>query len=64
MKTLGPYRGYLGTVEESLEDGCYWGKLLEVDALVTYEDSQLDELPFEFERAVDEYLKLKGRTTE
>lgn len=55
MDTL-EHRGMRGSVEHSAEDGCLFGRLLEVAALVNYEGKNLAELTAAFQEAVDEYL--------
>ncbi len=50
------YKGFNGTIEFSEEDGCYFGKVLNVDGLVLYEGSNIDELRQDFQNAVDDYM--------
>jgi predicted HicB family RNase H-like nuclease len=51
------YKGYLGSVEVSVEDGVLHGKLLFVNDLVTYQATDVPGLQREFEAAVDDYLE-------
>ena len=51
------YKGYLGSVEVSLEDNCLHGRLLHVRDVVSYEASNVDRLRNAFEEAVDDYLE-------
>lgn len=49
-------KGYTGTCEISLEDGCLFGRVLHIADLITYEGENVAELKMEFEKAVAEYL--------
>ncbi len=51
------YKGYLGSVEVSLEDKCLHGKLLHVRDVVSYEGDTVEELRCAFQGAVDDYLE-------
>lgn len=55
---LFKYKGYLGTIEFDIEDGCLMGQILHINDLVTYEAQTLPELKKEFENSVDDYLEL------
>ncbi len=55
MKPL-QYKGYLGSVECSFEDGCLFGKILHINDLVTYEAQTVPELEAEFKESVDDYI--------
>ncbi len=50
------YRGCLGSVCYSAEDRCYYGKILDINDLYSYEGSDLSELETAFYEAVDEHL--------
>lgn len=52
-----PYRGYTGTIELSLDDGCYYGKIKNTKDLVNYEAKSAMMLLNEFRKAVDDYLE-------
>ena len=61
------YKGYRGSVEYSAPDRCFFGKVLGIRALVTYEGSCVDSIEQEFRESVDEYLDLceqQGTTPE
>ena len=61
------YAGYHGSVEYSTSDHCFYGKVLGIRALVTYEGTDADSIENEFRASVDEYLALceqKGITPE
>jgi len=56
MRTMH-YRGYLGTIEHSRDDGCFYGKLVLPNDLVSYEGEDKSELETAFHDAVDDYLE-------
>jgi len=51
------YKGYIGSVEYSPEDKCFFGKLEMIDDLVTFEANRADELETNFQKTVDEYIQ-------
>jgi predicted HicB family RNase H-like nuclease len=50
------YKGYSGSIEASVEDGCLHGKLLFINDLITYEGETVPQLIESFHLAVDSYL--------
>lgn len=56
MKTTQTYKGYVGSVEFSEEDLVYFGKVLFIDDMISYESESEDGIQKSFERAIDEYL--------
>lgn len=58
MKNTIEYKNYLGSVEFSEEDGLFFGKVLGIRALISYEGSNAKELIDDFHGAVDDYLAL------
>lgn len=50
------YKGFFGSVEASVEDGCLYGRLEFIDDLVTFEGETVAELESAFHEAVDDYL--------
>jgi predicted HicB family RNase H-like nuclease len=50
------YKGFYGSVEASIEDGCLFGKLEFIDPLVNYEGETVSELEAAFREAVEDYL--------
>lgn len=50
------YKGYIGSIEVSIEDACLHGRILFIDDLVTYEGDNVTELRAAFQDAVDRYL--------
>lgn len=58
MNNTMQYKGYVGSVEFSEEDGLFYGKVMGIRALISYEGSTAAELVNDFHGAVDEYLAL------
>ncbi|MDH2926046.1 type II toxin-antitoxin system HicB family antitoxin [Lonepinella koalarum] len=58
MEKVLEYKGFIGSIEFSLDDNVLYGKLLYINGLVTYEGRDLEELRQEFQLAVDDYLEL------
>ena len=56
------YKGYMGSIEASIEDECLHGKLLFIDDSITYEAETVHGLLEAFRRAVDDYLAYCKRT--
>ncbi len=51
------YNGYIGSIEYSPEDKCFFGKLEMIDDIVTFEAISADELEDNFHNAVNEYIQ-------
>lgn len=51
------YKGYTGTSEYSVKDGCCHGQIAFIDDLVTYEGETQEELEVAFKEAVDGYIE-------
>ena len=67
MNNTMQYRGYIGSVEFSEEDGIFYGKVLGIRSLISYEGESARELLDDFHGAVDEYLEscaAEGKTPE
>jgi predicted HicB family RNase H-like nuclease len=62
MSTTMEYKNYLGSVEFSEADGVFYGKVLGIRALVSYEGTNARELVEDFHGAVDDYLALCRET--
>ena len=61
------YKGYIGNVEFSEEDEVFFGKVLGIRSLVSYEGATAKDLIKDFHDAVDDYLalcKAEGREPE
>lgn len=54
------YRDYLGSVEFDEEERLFYGKLLFIRALVSYEAKNAEGLVSAFHEAVDDYLQQCG----
>ena len=55
MNTIS-YKGYLGTVNFSEKDECFYGKIEGIDGLVNFEGESVHELTEAFHEAVDDYV--------
>ncbi len=51
------YNGYIGTIEYSQDDKCFFGKIDMINDLITFEAQNATELEENFKNAVDEYLQ-------
>ena len=58
MNNTLEYRGYIGSVEFSEEDSLFFGKVLGIRALISYEGENAQDLVEDFHGAVDDYLAL------
>ena len=58
MNNTMEYKGYVGSVEFSEEDALFYGKVLGIRALISYEGTNAAELVADFHSAVDDYLEL------
>ncbi len=58
MNNTMSYRGYTGSVEFSENDGVFFGKVMGVRALISYEGENAKELVEDFHTAVDDYFIL------
>lgn len=57
MNNTMEYKGYVGSVEFSEEDALFFGKVLGVQALISYEGENAHDLVEDFHSAVDDYLE-------
>ena len=57
MNNTMEYKGYVGSVEFSEEDALFFGKVLGVRALISYEGENARDLVEDFHSAVDDYLE-------
>lgn len=55
MKSL-KYKGLIGTAEYSDTDKIFYGKIVNIDGLVNYEATNVEDLQREFKEAVDYYI--------
>jgi len=56
MSNIIEYKNYIGSVEYSNEDKCFFGKLEMIDDLVTFEATNVEELESNFKQSVDDYI--------
>lgn len=50
------HKGYAGTIEANIEDGCLHGQILFINDIITYEGNTVDDIKDSFREAVDHYL--------
>lgn len=58
MESAMEYKGYIGSVEFSAEDGIFFGKVMGIRSLISYEGTDAKSLEEDFHGAVDDYLQL------
>ena len=67
MNNTIQYKGYVGSVEFSEEDGIFYGKVMGIRSLIPYEGENAKDLIADFHGAVDDYLetcKAEGKAPE
>ncbi|GHV81203.1 hypothetical protein AGMMS49944_29940 [Spirochaetia bacterium] len=67
MKTYLHYKEYGGSVEFSEEDAVFFGKVVGIKDLISFEGDSVDAITTDFHHAVDEYLAFcieKGKKPE
>lgn len=52
------HKGYYGSVEYSAEDDVLYGRVLNINDIVTYEGRTVEEIKVHFADAVEGYLKM------
>ena len=50
------YKNYTGSVEFSEEDGIFFGKVIGIKALISFEGDSVSAIVDDFHNAIDEYL--------
>ena len=58
MSNTMEYKNYVGSVEFSENDGVFFGKVMGIRAMISYEGTTAKELVEDFHGAVDDYLDL------
>ena len=58
MKDSITYKGFIATVHFSAEDDCFFGKIEEIDDLISFEGKSVNELKKAFISAVEDYIHL------
>ena len=61
MDKLLKYKGYYTVIHYSAEDKVLYGKIEDIDDLVSFESESAEEIEKEFHDAVDDYLDFCGR---
>ena len=56
MKNTMEYKGYTGSVEFSESDGVFFGKVLGIRSLISYEGTDASGLVSDFHEAIEDYL--------
>ncbi|WP_330655455.1 type II toxin-antitoxin system HicB family antitoxin [Butyricicoccus intestinisimiae] len=67
MNNTIQYKGYVGSVEFSEENGVFYGKVMGIRSLISYEGENAKELLDDFHGAIDDYLetcKTEGKEPE
>ncbi|MDY2594832.1 MAG: type II toxin-antitoxin system HicB family antitoxin [Oliverpabstia sp.] len=67
MNNTIQYKGYVGSVEFSEDDGIFFGKVMGIRSLISYEGENAHDLIEDFHGAVDDYLetcKAEGKEPE
>ena len=67
MNNTIQYKGYIGSVEFSEEDSIFYGKVMGIRSLISYEGESARELLEDFHGVVDDYLescKAEGKEPE
>lgn len=57
MNNTMQYKNYTGSIEFSLDDMMFYGKVLGVKALISYEGLTAKELYTNFKNSIDDYLE-------
>lgn len=52
------YKGYHGTVEHSSESNIFYGQVIGINSLISYEGKTSNELKTDFQGAIDDYLEM------
>lgn len=58
MNNIMRYKGYVGSVEFSEADEVFYGQVLGIRSLISYEGTTAKELVSDFHNSVDDYLAL------
>ena len=58
MNNLLEYKEYYGTVEFSASDNIFFGKVLGINGLISFEGDSVQSLKEDFEGAIDDYLEM------
>ncbi len=61
MKNYMEHKGYMGKISYSQEDHVFFGTVVGINDLITFEGESVDELVSSFQEAVDDYLEVCAR---
>lgn len=56
MSNTIEYKNYIGSVEYSDEDKCFFGKVEMIDDLVTFEANTVEDLEKNFQEGINDYI--------
>lgn len=56
MSSYLHYKDYVGSIEFSEEDAVFYGKVIGIKDLISFEGKSVSAITKDFQRAVDEYL--------
>ena len=57
MSDILQYKGYYASVNFSVEDDVFYGKIIGINDLVSFEGTSVSELKHSFQEAVEDYLE-------
>ena len=55
------YKGFIGSVDFNEEDNVFFGNIEDIDGLVNFEGSSVEELEPAFHEAVDDYIAYRKK---
>ena len=58
MNDILEHKGYCGTVEFSDADNVFFGQVIGIKGLISYEGNDMRELKNDFENAINDYLEI------
>lgn len=58
------YKGYRGTIDYCEQEQLFYGKVIGIKDLISYEGETIDELLEDFHEAVDQYISDLKKGTE
>ena len=58
MNNILEYKEYYGTVEFSAVDNIFFGKVIGINGLISFEGDSVQNLKGDFEGAIDDYLEM------
>lgn len=59
---LGPYMGFYGSLKKDVESNVFYGRVVGIQDVVTYESDRVESIDQAFMDSVDEYLLMLGKT--